>query len=66
MITPDLPQWKTIYVDDCDGDTVCDFGGIPNKFIWPVRQTDLVANAATHKYQYYDGSANAYGYLEGF
>ena len=49
IITGDLPQNKTVYVDDCDPDSVCDFGGRPNKYVWPITQVDLNSNSANYQ-----------------
>jgi hypothetical protein len=66
MITDGLPQNKTIYVDDCHGDDVCDFRGRPNKYVWPMTQTDLNTNSANYKVKYNNGGTPNFGYLEGF
>lgn len=65
-ITDDLPQNKTVYIDDCHGNDVCDFGGRPNKYVWPLTQTDLNSNTANYKVKYNNAGVPAFGYLEGF
>ena len=66
LITDDVPQNKTIYVDSCESGKVWTFGGKQNSYIWPISQSDLYSNSATLKNQYNNSGTTGFGYAQAY
>ena len=65
QVTDDVPQNKTVYIDEWDGGRVCAYGGRPNSYIWPVTQVGLNSNSANYKNKFNNSGTDEFGYLEG-
>ena len=66
FISDDVPQNKTVYINNWESGYVWTFGGIQNSYIWPISQKDLNTNSATLKNQYNNSGTTGFGYSQAY
>ena len=66
QISDDYPLNKTVYVDTCSKNRVCNFQGPLGKYIWPLRQDDINGNSSNYRFKYNNGGTATFGYLDAY